>query len=284
MTTSSSGPAPGWYPDPSGQHDKRYWDGTAWTEQVTSRQVDADAPPAAPPPHGDPYFGGTAGPAQVDPAVPSTGHQAAYQPATTSGAAGPGQGAPPRLHVLQKITPFQNIYRVFWDAGGQPGQLVAFVKQKRMALKESFTVYADESATQPVVTIKADRRIDIRSAMTVTDATNGQVVGAVRKKGAASLVRSTWEVDQPGLPTVVITERSMAVALLRRLWGFIPVVNNIPVPWVFHFDATIDGSPVFTHTRIWGWRDRYVMEIQDQRLDFRMAIAIGILMDAMQHR
>jgi uncharacterized protein YxjI len=27
-------PAPNWYPDPSGKHEKRYWDGTAWTGRV----------------------------------------------------------------------------------------------------------------------------------------------------------------------------------------------------------------------------------------------------------
>ena len=240
MTQSAEGPPPGWYDDPSGQHAKRFWDGSSWTEQTQE-------------------------------AAPQTAPDART-------------AAPPRLHILQKITPFQNVYRVFWDANGSPGQLVAFVKQKRMALKEAFTVYADEAATRAVLSIKADRRIDIRSAMTVTDPTTGEHVGAVRKKGAASLLRSTWELDQPGLPTVTITERSLPIALLRRVWGLIPYANNIPVPWVFHFDAVAEGSPVFTHTRVWGWRDRYVMEVQDQRLDFRMAIAIGILMDAMQHR
>ena len=28
-------PAFGWYPDPSGRHDQRYWDGTRWTDQVS---------------------------------------------------------------------------------------------------------------------------------------------------------------------------------------------------------------------------------------------------------
>ena len=30
----SNQPAPNWYPDPSGKHEKRYWDGTAWTDRV----------------------------------------------------------------------------------------------------------------------------------------------------------------------------------------------------------------------------------------------------------
>ncbi len=276
MTTSSSGPAPGWYPDPSGQHDQRYWDGTTWTDQVTSREV-APAAPTMPSPHGDPYY------AEV-PAAPRQPMAEAYGGVASTGPTAPVQGAPPRLHILQKVTPFQNVYRVFWDEAGKPGQLVAFVKQKRMALKEAFTVYSDESATRPVVSIKADRRLDISSVMNVTDAQTGQLIGTVKKLGAKSLIRSTWELNQPGLLTVTITERNMLIAVLRRFWGLIPYAENIPVPWVFHFDGTMGSSPVFSHTRIWGWRDRYVMEIQDQRLDFRMAIAVGILMDSMQHR
>lgn len=260
MTQSAGGPPAGWYDDPSGQHAKRYWDGTTWSERVSDGVA---RPPDLAPGSFDPYFS----------TVTSTGAPAAERPA-----------APPRLHVIQKITPFQNVYRVFVDANGEPGHLVAFVKQKRMALKEAFTVYSDEAASRAVLTIKADRRLDISSAMTVTDATTGQVVGTVRKRGAASLVRSTWEMEQPGLPQTVITERSMLVAVLRRVWGLIPYAENIPIPWVFHFDAVAGGAPVFSHTRKWGIRDRYVMDIQDQRLDFRMAIAIGILMDAMQHR
>jgi uncharacterized protein YxjI len=188
-----------------------------------------------------------------------------------------------RYHILQKITPFQNVYRVHADAHGEPGPLIAFVKQKRMALREAFTVFRDEAGTQPVMGIKADRRIDIRSVMNVTD-NNGQVIGQLRKKGAVSLVRSTWEMEQPGLPVITITERSVAIAILRRIWGNLPYVGAFPVPWVFHFDGTVGDHVVLTHTRKWGIRDRYVLETHDPRIDGRLAIALAILLDAMQHR
>ena len=189
------------------------------------------------------------------------------------------------FHVHQKITPFQNTYRVFGDAAGRPGPLIAFAKQKRMAFRESFTLFRDEAATTPVLTIKADRRIDIRSAMTVTDPANGQVLGQLRKKGAASLLRSTWELDQPGMPPVVVTERSLPIALLRRFWNLVPYLGDVPLPWVFHFDGTDSGgNPVLTHTRLWGWRDRYVLEVVSPQLDARLAIAMAICLDAMQKR
>lgn len=190
---------------------------------------------------------------------------------------------PRRLHIQQKISPLQNVYRIFSDNAGQPGEQVGMVKQKRMALREQFTVYSDEAATQPVMSIKADRRIDIRSVMTVTD-TSGQAIGQLRKRGASSILRSTWEVDQPGLPTITVTERSLAIALLRRFWGMVPFVGEFPVPWVFHFDGTIGDDKLITHSRLWGIRDRYVMELLEPQLDWRLCVALAICLDAMQHR
>ena len=193
--------------------------------------------------------------------------------------------APTRFHVHQKITPFQNTYRVFGDVDGRPGPLFAFAKQKRMAFKEQFTLYGDESGSRPVLTIAADRRLDVRSTMTVRDPAGG-VVGQLRKKGAASLLRSTWELEQPGMPVVVVQERSMPIALLRRFWSAVPYIGDLPIPWVFHFDGavTVGGEPVLTHTRRWGFRDRYVLEIRDPGIDARLAIALAICLDAMQKR
>ena len=192
--------------------------------------------------------------------------------------------APGRFHIRQKVTPFQNVYRVFADDNGQPGVLVAFAKQKRLAFKESFTLYADEGATAPVLQIQADRGIDIRSVMTVTDVTTGEVVGRLRKKAAASLLRSTWEMEQPGQPVVTVQERSPWIAVLRRFWGMIPYVGEIWVPWVFHFDGFVNGHKVLEHSRLWGIRDHYVMDVVYPATDARLAIALAICLDAMQHR
>ncbi|GGN10599.1 scramblase [Terrabacter tumescens] len=39
--------APDWYPDPSGRHEMRYWDGSLWTEHVATGGVQATDPPLA---------------------------------------------------------------------------------------------------------------------------------------------------------------------------------------------------------------------------------------------
>lgn len=39
--------APGWYPDPQGEHQFRYWDGAAWTDHVHDEPAGAVADPVA---------------------------------------------------------------------------------------------------------------------------------------------------------------------------------------------------------------------------------------------
>src|SRR5262245_2926338 len=39
-------PPAGWFPDPSGRHDHRYWDGHAWTDYVADHGVQSVAPVA----------------------------------------------------------------------------------------------------------------------------------------------------------------------------------------------------------------------------------------------
>ena len=46
----------------------------------------------------------------------------------------------------------------------------------------------------------------------------------------------------------------------------------------------VDGRVVLTHTRLWGVRDRYVLELFDPATDSRLAIALAVCLDAMQKR
>lgn len=41
---ASGPPGPGWYDDPDGTHEHRYWDGTVWTDQVSNQGVTSTSP------------------------------------------------------------------------------------------------------------------------------------------------------------------------------------------------------------------------------------------------
>lgn len=45
MTTDTPQPPANWYPDPLGRHELRYWDGSQWTEHVSSHGRQAVDPP-----------------------------------------------------------------------------------------------------------------------------------------------------------------------------------------------------------------------------------------------
>ena len=189
-----------------------------------------------------------------------------------------------QFHMHQKITMMINRYEIFTDNGqGEPGQLVAFVEQKRMTFKEQVTLYTDENKQSVLAAFKARKVIDLASAYDVTTP-EGASIGVFGKKFGKSLLRSTWQLDQPGRAPVAISERSMAMALFRRIWDFIPWVGDVPFPWKYHFDFVSDTTPVGIVEKKTRFRDHYLVRIDDPALDRRLVLAQAVALDALQSR
>lgn len=188
------------------------------------------------------------------------------------------------FHMRQRMTLMVNRYEIRADDGhGGEGELVAFAQQKRVALKEQVTLYADTDKTRPVAGFRARKVMDLASGYDVTDAA-GAPIGSFRKDFRKSLTRSTWHVEQPGHPGCVGHERSKAIALLRRGWEFIPLIENIPFFFPYHFDFTVDGEVVLSVEKKLALRDRYVITVRDDRLDRRVVFAQAVALDALQGR
>ena len=148
----------------------------------------------------------------------------------------PATPAPPvRFHVQQRVTPFQNSYRVLADDRGAPGDLIAFAQQKRMAFKEEVTFYADEQRTIPVFSFKARKRLDLAATYDVFDA-QGTPIGQFRKDFKASLLNSTYHLEAAGVEATG-SERNMLVAILRR------VQDTIPLAVHYDFNGGV-GRPI----------------------------------------
>ncbi|MGW2095819.1 hypothetical protein [Promicromonospora sukumoe] len=181
-----------------------------------------------------------------------------------------------QLIVRQRIRMLVNQYEVRGARpNGSEGDLYAFAQQKRMAFREQVTLYADDSKREAVLGFKARQMVDLGATYDVVDA-GGSPIGTFRKDFAKSLVRSTWHVEQPGLGVATGSERSIGVAVIRRL---------VEIAWLpYHFDFLVDGQPGFTVEKKWGLRDRYVVTIQDPRLDRRLVTAMAIGLDALQER
>ncbi|HEV7936189.1 MAG TPA: hypothetical protein VGP70_28230 [Actinomadura sp.] len=181
------------------------------------------------------------------------------------------------LLVRQRVRLAVNQYEVHTVApDGSEGEMVAFAQQKRLAFKEQVTIFTDDSKQYPFLGFKARQALDLGATYDVTDH-NGAPIGNFRKDFKQSLLRSTWHLEQPGLGVTTGQERSPVVSILRR---FVDSLSWLP----YHFDFKVGEQTVFSVDKKWGLRDRYLVEIQDGRLDRRLVIAQAIGLDALQAR
>jgi uncharacterized protein YxjI len=201
----------------------------------------------------------------------------------------------PALHdtffLSQRIRPMINQYEVstLGPDGKSAGEEICFVEQKRMALKEDLRAFTDDAKTAEVFRIKAQQVWDPRAKYDVTDP-SGQPVGRLQKVFGKSLLRSTWRIyDAAGNEVASARERSLFVALFRRLVGFVPFIGGfadfLPIP--YHFDYFIDDRRIGGLERILGVRDRYRLDVSgdaERRIDRRVVLALAVGMDALQAR
>ncbi|WP_344221826.1 hypothetical protein [Kribbella sancticallisti] len=198
---------------------------------------------------------------------------------------GPATMYVPAFSMKQRITMMANKYELIaTNPDGTDGPLLAFAQQKRMAFKEEVTFYADDAKSRVVFSFKARKRLDLGSGYDVFDAA-GQPIGWFKKEFGKSLLRSSWQLAAAGIEADG-TERNPTIAIVRRIWEFVPFVGEIPLPFIFHFDFTdrASGQPVLSVERKVSVRDRYRVSVQDSRLDFRVAAAMTVALDALQSR
>jgi uncharacterized protein YxjI len=193
-----------------------------------------------------------------------------------------------RFLVEQLVRPMVNLYQVTPLAVGETpaGGPLAYVRQKRMAIKEDIRFFADEQESQELFRIKARSLFDIGGARyDVTDAA-GAPIGVLEHVFGKSFLRSTWRVtDADGGEVLTAQERSVPMAIARRIVDFVPYGELVPIP--YNFDLLMDGRVVGHMNRKLQFRDRYVLDLSgdhDRRLDRRLGIALAIGLDTLQNR
>ncbi len=191
----------------------------------------------------------------------------------------------PLFLVKQRITLMINRYEILAvNPDGSEGGLMALAEQKRMQLKEEVTFFADESKSRRVFSFKARQRLDVHAQHDVFDE-RGVPLGMFSKEFGTSLFRSTWHLSAPGVEALG-QERRPFIAILRRVWRVIPYIGDVWIPFIFHFDFVdkATGHIVMVSERQKVVRDRYSVSVPDQRVDFRMAAAMAVALDALQSR
>ena len=196
----------------------------------------------------------------------------APQPAAPAG----GINHIPKFFVKQRLALTVNRYEIrAADADGTEGAIIAIAQQKRLAFKEKVTFFEDEARTRPVFSFKARNIMELAAVYDVFDAA-GTPIGFFQKDFAASLMRSSFHFVTPGVDAYG-NERNQVVAVLRRL---------IDLPFSFHFDFTekSTGRLVMSSERQFSLRDRYTVTVPDSRIDFRVAAAMAVGLDALLQR
>jgi hypothetical protein len=189
--------------------------------------------------------------------------------------------------VDQLIRPLANLYRIstLGADGASPGTALAFVRQKRLAIREDIRFYADESENEELFRLKARGLTEFRGRYDVF-APDDSRLGVLEKVFGKSLLRSTWRILDADEQELAWThERSLPVALLRRGIDFVPYGELIPV--VFHFTIFADSRQIGDLRRPIGVRDRYILQLggdAERRIDRRVAVALAIALDALQSR
>ena len=192
-----------------------------------------------------------------------------------------------RFLVDQLIRPVANLYRVTPLAIGETpaGGPIAFVRQKKLAVKEDIRFYGDEQETQELFRIKARSVFDTGGARYDVTAADGGPIGVLHHQ-LKSLIRSTWRVtDADDHEVAIAQERSLPLAIARRVIDFVPYGEWIPIP--YNFDLLSNGRAIGHLSRKFQLRDRYVLDLSgdsDRRVDRRLAIALAIGLDTLQNR
>ena len=102
---------------------------------------------------------------------------------------------------------------------------LAYVRQKMFKLVEHIDVYKDETKSEIIYEIKADRWIDFSASYRFTDK-NGAHLGRVARKGWASMWKAKYDVfDAHDQYKFEIRERSAWTRFFDNLVGEIPILS-----------------------------------------------------------
>jgi uncharacterized protein YxjI len=159
------------------------------------------------------------------------------------------------------------------------GHVVGFSAQKAFKLREDIRVFTDETMQEERAAIHARQIIDFGAAYDVLDSRAGTKVGALKRKGLASLLRDSWIVmDENDVEIGSIQEDSMILALLRRILG-----GWIPQDYHLRDSSGVELARLKTHFNPFIHRMTVSLH-EDCDLNPLLVLAAGVLLVAIEGR
>lgn len=130
------------------------------------------------------------------------------------------------------------------------GRTIAYVRQKMFKLKEAIQVFSDETKSNVIYTIDADRVLDFNAAYGFKNE-NGEHVGKVGRKGAKSILKAHYNIfDVDSNLDYVINEEN---------------------PWAKVFDAMLTEIPLLGMFTGYFFNPKYVVKDQSENVIARFS-------------
>lgn len=193
-----------------------------------------------------------------------------------------------RYLVDQLIRPIANLYRITPLAIGETpaGGPVAYVRQKKLKIREDIRFYADEGESRELFRLAARTWLDTGGSRYDVVEGDGTRIGVLHHT-FKSIVRTRWSIQDAQEQEIAIAhERSMVAAVARRLVDFVPEVGGLtPIP--YNIDILAGDQVVGRLDRKFKLRDQYILDLtadHERTIDRRVAVALAIALDALQNR
>ena len=166
--------------------------------------------------------------------------------------------------------------------------LLTILAYQWLAPKRHIYFFADEEKQKKILEILQDQKIAVRMATYTVLDENGEEIGRYRKDYLANFLRKRWDGFHPdGTQLYVIREDSVLLSLLRRFLG--SFYGLLRTNFVIHQvdENGNDGPLLGEFNRKFTLLDKYVLDCthdRSRKMDRRMAIAIGVLLDTGEQR
>ncbi len=158
-----------------------------------------------------------------------------------------------------------------------------FVVSASARPKRHVTVYRDESRREVLLRILQDQRLAVAFRTYTLTTAAGTALARLRRDYVRGLFRKRWTVEtETGQGVASAVEDSLVLSLLRRVLG--PLFGLLRTNFVL---LAADGAALGEFNRKLTLLDRYVLDLREdveRRLDRRVAVALGILLDTGERR
>ena len=149
------------------------------------------------------------------------------------------------------------------------------------------TVYRDESRREVLLRVLQDQRVAVLVRTYTVLTGSGTAVARLSKHYIHNVFRKRWYVEAPGGRRVAMAiEDSVVLSLLRRLLG--PLFGVLRTNFLLvDVGGLADGTVLGEFNRKFTLLDRYVLDLKadaERRLDRRVALALGIMLDTGEGR